>query len=143
VAVKNILLDTNAYVAFKRGQPEAVEIMQHAPSIGVNTVVLGELLGGFAVGKRTADNQQELQFFLASPRVIVLSVNENTAHYYATIYLDLRRKGKPIPTNDMWVAASALEHQFAIFTYDTHFDYIDGLIVVSSVADFLESETEG
>ena len=142
--MRNILLDTNAYVAFKQGRPEAIEITHYAPTLGINTVVLGELLSGFTVGKRTTENEQALRRFWASPRVIILPISEHTAHYYAEIYLNLRQKGKPIPTNDMWVAASVLQHQFAIFTYDSHFSYIDNLITGSSVKSFLqESEAEG
>ena len=63
--MRPILIDTNAYVAFKRGQPEALEVLRHAPSIGVNTVVLGELFAGFAVGARTEKNRKELAQFLA------------------------------------------------------------------------------
>jgi tRNA(fMet)-specific endonuclease VapC len=56
-------------------------------------------------------------------------VDEDTAEFYARVYWDLKRKGKPIPTNDLWVAASAMRHGLALFTYDGHFDNIDGLIL--------------
>ncbi len=132
----SILLDTNAYAAFKRGEPKAIDIMQHAHVIGINSIVLGELYCGFAAGKRNAENQQELKRFLDSPRVTLLPITENTAEYYAKVYLDLRRKGKPIPTNDMWVAASALQHGLAVFTYDHHFTAVDDLSIGASLADF-------
>jgi predicted nucleic acid-binding protein len=136
--MRNILLDTNAYAAFKQGQPEAVEILQRAPSIGINSIVLGELLGGFAAGQRVEENRHELRLFLASPRVVVLQISENTAEHYATVYLNLRRKGKPIPTNDMWIAASALQHRFVIFTYDRHYTHIDGLTAGSSLEELIQ-----
>lgn len=131
-----VLLDTNAYVAFKRGQPEAVSALQHAPRIAVNAVVLGELLSGFAVGSRAEDNRRELAEFLMSPRVEVLTITQQTAEQYAAIYLALKKAGTPIPTNDMWIAASALEHGATLFSYDTHFRAVQGLRLGMSLSDF-------
>ena len=79
MAVRQILLDTNAYAAFKRNLPEAVEVIRRAPLIGINTIVLGEFLAGFAVGTRESANKQELTSFLASPRVRLFGLDENTA----------------------------------------------------------------
>jgi tRNA(fMet)-specific endonuclease VapC len=64
VAVRQILLDTNAYAAFKRNLPEAVELIRRAPLVGINTIVLGELLAGFAVGTRESPNKQELNILV-------------------------------------------------------------------------------
>jgi tRNA(fMet)-specific endonuclease VapC len=78
VAVRDVLLDTNAYVAFKRGRPDAVDVLMHVPRIGMNSIVLGELLSGFAVGSREEANRQELQQFLASERVHQWKRNKNS-----------------------------------------------------------------
>ena len=137
MAVREILLDTNAYSAFKRNSPEATEIIQHAPVIGISSIVLGELLAGFGAGKREALNRQELNTFLSSKRVKRLAVDEGTSDYYAIIYRNLRQTGQPIPTNDMWIAAIALQHGFAVFTYDSHFQYVDGLQIGNRLADFI------
>ena len=137
MAIREILLDTNAYSAFKRNVPEALEIIRHAPVIGINSIVLGELLSGFAVGKREAINRQELKQFLSSKRVRLITVDEGTAEYYAIIYRDLRQKGEPIPTNDMWIAATALQHGMAVFTYDGHFQYVEGLNIGNRLSDFI------
>lgn len=137
MAIRNILLDTNAYVAFKQGLAEAVEVLQHAPRIGLNSIVLGELLSGFAVGRREQENRQELERFVVSDRVDQLVVDVGTAEHYATIYRDLRRRGRPIPTNDMWIAASALQHGLAIFSHDGHFHDVPGLTVGTRLADFV------
>jgi len=137
LALKNILLDTNAYSAFKRGDSASIEILRRAETIGVSSVVLGELLSGFAAGVREADNRRELNAFLESPRVTVLPVNEGTADFYARVYHALKRKGKPIPANDLWIAATAFQHGFAVFTYDQHFREVEGLIVGCSMAEFL------
>jgi tRNA(fMet)-specific endonuclease VapC len=137
VAVRDVLLDTNAYVAFKRGTPDAVDVLRHAPRIGMSSIVLGELLSGFAVGTREAENRQELEQFLASERVYQLVVDVATAAQYAVVYRELRRRGRPIPTNDMWIAATALQHGFAVFSYDGHFPEVPGLHVGTRLDDFL------
>jgi len=135
--VTGVLVDTNAYVAFKRGAPDALEVVRLAERLGLSVVVLGELLAGFALGSRESDNRRELAGFLDSPRASVLPVGEATAEFYARVYRGLRRKGTPIPTNDLWIAATALEHGLAIFTYERHFEAVDGLIVSRTGADFL------
>lgn len=137
MAIRSILLDTNAYTAFKRNLPEAVEIIRHVPYIYLNAVVIGELLGGFAAGTRATINQQELTLFMNSSRVRVIAVDEATADFYATVYFDLRKKGRPIPTNDLWIAASARQHNLAVFTYDAHFQAIDDLVAGRDLADFI------
>jgi tRNA(fMet)-specific endonuclease VapC len=135
--VRSVLLDANAYTAFKKGVPEAVEILRHAPLIGLDSIATGELLGGFAHGTREAWNRRQLEEFCASPRVQRFQIDEKTAELYAQIYADLRRQGRPIPTNDMWIAASALRHGLALFTYDSHFEYVAGLSTGSILEDFL------
>jgi len=127
--VKRILIDTNAYAAFKKNDTDAVNTLKAVEYIGINIVVLGELLSGFIGGTREAKNRKELDQFLDSPRVSLIQLDEETAEYYARVYWDLKRKGKPVPTNDIWVAASAMRHGLALFTYDEHFDNIDGLIL--------------
>ncbi len=126
--MRAVALDTNAYTAFKAGRPEAIEIIRAADIIGISAVVLGELLGGFAAGDREARNRGELRKFLSSPRVQIHTIGESTAGYYARIYASLRDKGRPIPTNDLWIAACALQYGVGLFSYDAHFSEIDALI---------------
>lgn len=125
--MRALLVDTNAYSAFMRGDAAMVEAIAHADRLHLNAVVLGELLGGFAAGTREAASRQELARFLASPRVGVLPVTTETADSYALVYSALRRKGTPIPANDLWIAASALEHGLGLLTLDAHFRAVDGL----------------
>jgi tRNA(fMet)-specific endonuclease VapC len=135
MAMRGILLDTNAYAAFKQGQAEAVEIIQRTPFLGINAVILGELLGGFAAGTREQQNRAELGRFLQVDRVRFLAVDQDTASFYALVYQNLKRKGRPIPTNDMWIAATAFQHSLAIFSYDNHFSVIDGIVVGSTPSE--------
>ena len=135
--MRPILVDTTAYAAFMLGDAAVVEVVAHAERICLNSIVLGELLGGFAAGTREAKNRKELARFLDSPRVEVVSVTAQTADSYALVYSGLRRKGQPIPTNDLWIAASALEHGAALLTRDSHFGQIDGLRCGQKLEDFL------
>ncbi|MCL1465507.1 hypothetical protein [Argonema galeatum] len=79
MAVRAISLDTNAYAAFKRNAPEAIEIIRNVPMIGINSIILGELLGGFVLGTKEAVNRRELKQFLSSSRVNLFSIDEETA----------------------------------------------------------------
>jgi len=67
--------------------------------------------------------------------VTLLPVDELTAERYAAVFIGLRKAGTPIPTNDMWVAASAIQHGLSLFTHDGHFRTIDGLRVGNTVAE--------
>ena len=135
--MRRVLVDTNAYTAFKTGESEIIAILQHADVIGISTIVLGELLAGFAIGSKSKKNLTELNEFLRTPRINIFSVDETTTNYYAEIYATLCRKGKPIPTNDLWIAATALQQGCKLCSYDKHFSYIDNLIVATELAGFL------
>ena len=135
--MRPILLDTNAYTDFMLGKDQIVELIALAERIYLNSTVLGELLGGFSVGKKTSQNRLELTKFLSSPRVTILSVTNNTADFYAEIYANLRRKGRPIPSNDMWIAASAMESSAILITRDSHFNHIENLRTGQTAADIM------
>jgi tRNA(fMet)-specific endonuclease VapC len=119
--VSRIFLDTSAYSAFKRGHPQIRHRIREASDIYLNSVVLGELRAGYLKGTRLAENLAELAQFLASPRVAVVVVDEETAERYAVIFDSLRRAGAMIPTNDIWIAASAMQCGSALLTTDPHF----------------------
>jgi len=135
--MKKILLDTNGYAAFKNGVDDAVEIIRLAEKIGMSVVVLGELIAGFVVGRKESQNRLELNEFLSSPRVSLLFVDDETTEYYARIFSQLREDGLPIPTNDLWIAATALQHGYAVFTYDKHFSAVNNLITCQTPSDIL------
>lgn len=135
--MRSLLVDTNAYVALLRGDREVVEVVAYAERLLLNSVVLGELLAGFEAGDRAARNRDELARFLDSPRVGVLAIGAATADSYALVYANLRRKGQPIPSNDLWIAASALEHGLGLLSLDAHFAHVDALRVGRRLKDFL------
>jgi len=123
-----ILLDTSAYVEFKRNNPEAVELITNADSVLFSAVVMGELLFGFRNGTRFRQNVKELQLFLAHEAVEFVPIGELTADRFSRIALELKRHGTPIPTNDIWIAAQAMEHGAELITSDQHFQRVPGLV---------------
>jgi len=135
--VKKILLDTNAYAAFKSGHKDVLTILQHADVIGMSVIVLGELTSGFQAGSKYKKNMAELTTFLASPRINVFNVDTTTVSFYAKIYSTLRKKGKPIPTNGLWIAATAMQQGCSLCSFDKHFQFVDNLVVVTTVGDLL------
>ena len=122
-----VLLDSNAYSHLKRGHRRIVDIVRNAEAILLPPVVVGELLYGFRCGSRTERNSREFRDFLEAPRVSVAAMSLVTADRYARVAAALRGKGRPIPTNDIWVAAHAMETGADLVSYDRHFDHVDGL----------------
>jgi len=116
-----IILDTSAYSLYLRGREEMRPVIQRADRILVNPIVLGELLAGFRLGKDSGRNRDLLDKFLASPRVGRLDIDAGTSERYAAIVAYLRTTGIPLPTNDIWIAASAMQHGLKVVTADAHF----------------------
>ena len=119
-----ILLDTSAYIAFLKGHPEIKQTIQKADEINLNPVVVGELLAGFMKGRRAAQNREILKEFMGSPRVRLMAIDEETSERYASIFNYLREKGTPIPTNDLWIAATAMQYGLRVVTTDRHFQQV-------------------
>jgi tRNA(fMet)-specific endonuclease VapC len=120
----NVALDTNAYSDFMRGNPARVQIFRTARHLHIPLIVLGELRAGFAAGNQAATNAANLLRFLNSPRVSILLPDEQTTHHYAQIYLQLRKKGSAIPSNDLWIAALVVQHNLVLCTSDPHFQHL-------------------
>jgi tRNA(fMet)-specific endonuclease VapC len=125
----NVLLDTSAYSALWRGHQTILNVMQRSETVAVSPVVLGELYSGFRAGTRWAENTAQLTQFLSKPSVRVLSITEETALRYAEVDVYLRKKGRPIPRNDVWIAATAMEHGLQLLTLDGHFREIPLLLI--------------
>ena len=122
-----IALDTNRYVDFTRGVPEAVEPLRRAERIYLPMIVLAELRAGFACGTRALENERNLVRFLNRPRVEVLAPDEETSQHHARLYRQLRVQGTPIPTNDLWIAALVVQHDLLLLARDAHFDHLPQL----------------
>jgi tRNA(fMet)-specific endonuclease VapC len=127
--MRKVLIDTNVYTAFKANQERIVKAFTTLDYIGMDITVLAELLSGFKLGTREKENRRELERFLNVPRVHLLNHDNDTAEFYSEIFREMRRKRKPIPANDIWIAAAALQHGLGLFTLDRHFADISGLLL--------------
>ena len=123
-----ILLDTTAYVGFKRNNVETVEIVLQAEQVLFSPVVLGELMFGFRNGTRFKENMADLNHFLEHESVRLVEVGKITSDRYSRIAAGLKRQGTPIPSNDIWIAAQTMEHGAELITFDQHFETIGGLV---------------
>jgi len=122
-----VLLDTSAYAQFRRGHPAAVEVLVAAERVFLSTVTLGELEAGFALGSRPDENRHMLRDFLDEPFVTVVPVDREVARRYGALFSALRRAGTPIPTNDIWIAATALHAGAQVVTFDADFTLVPDL----------------
>jgi len=118
-----------------RGAEAAVRMLQDAHLVAFSPIVLGELRYGFLGGRLAELNEAALQDFLRRPRVRVLPIGEETSHRYALILDYLRKHGRPVPTNDMWLAASAMEFGMTLLTADRHFQWMPQISVATLPLD--------
>lgn len=123
-----ILLDTSGYIRYFKGAPAFVRRVSGAGRILISPIALGELILGFRKGARFEQNMDNLDRFLQKEAVEQVPIIDVTADRYARIALQLRLQGTPIPSNDMWLAAQAMEHAAELVTSDRHFERIPGLV---------------
>lgn len=129
--MKKILIDTNIYSDAMRGKGYAVDILRRNEQLLFSPIVIGELLVGFKRGNQEEKNKRELKDFLSRERVYELSISSDTSEFYAFILEQLKKQGTQIPTNDIWIAASAMENGAAIASRDEHFLRINGIMVIA------------
>jgi tRNA(fMet)-specific endonuclease VapC len=130
--LRRVLLDTSAYSLLMRGRKEVSALLDASDEVYLPAVVIGELLAGFKKGNSEQRNREILDRFMAVPSVMILPLDEETGERYAVILDFLRRQGSPIPTNDLWIAASAMQHGLVLISADRHF-----LKLPQVVTDFL------
>jgi tRNA(fMet)-specific endonuclease VapC len=104
-----------------------LDSLARAGRVYVPVFVLGELLAGFRLGTKEKPNRQLLERFLTKPTVAILDATRETAEYFGLIKSTLKKAGQPIPLNDVWIAAQALETGSVLITYDSHFAIVPGL----------------
>lgn len=126
-AIDRLVLDTSAYSHLRKGNPEVVTNLTTAVQVSIPVIVLGELEVAFELGSRAAENRRVLAELLAEPFVNVLDVTPTTVRYYARVFVSLRNAGTPIPLNDVWIAASTLECQGRLLTFDGDFLHVPAL----------------
>lgn len=120
-----MILDTNALSAVADNEPSAVRIFSQAATIELPVIVLGEYRFGIAHSRRRNDYEKWLGELTAATRV--LPVDDETSSQYARIRAELKKAGRPIPSNDLWIAALARQHRFSLMSQDQHFDAVQGL----------------
>jgi tRNA(fMet)-specific endonuclease VapC len=122
-----LALDTSAYSRFRAGDERVHDLLAAAEIVLISTIVLGELYGVFELGSRSRENRVTLSEFLNEPFVRVIPVSADVARQYGRVYAALRRSGAPIPANDMWIAASAIDQGACLLTFDRDFEHVAGL----------------
>jgi len=128
--IKRVLIDTNIYIEFLRGNENINNILSSADFIAFSVISIGEILAGFKIWSDEKKYLNELDEFLYSPRLIIYDIDSETSEFYAKIYNELRIAGNPVPTNDMWIAALALQHGIKLLTNDRHFTKVAGLFLI-------------
>ncbi len=131
--MKKILLDTNAYTKLLLGDEIILNALAKADKIYISTISLGELFAGFKEGIKEKENKKLLEKFLGKPQVEVIDVDKETAEIFGEIKYKLIKIGKPLPINDVWIAACAIEEGAVIVTYDKHFISVPGARVWDSL----------
>ena len=125
--MNRILLDTNAYTAFLTGDERVLNALTEAETAFLSAIVIGELYAGFCGGNRLKENRALLARFLQKSNVRVLDVTAETGEVFGQIKNELQKAGTPIPLNDVWLAAQAMETGSVIVSFDAHFDQVSGL----------------
>lgn len=125
--MKHIVLDTNAYSNLLTGSETVLTALCEAETVYMSIFVLGELYTGFKGGSKELLNGKILESFLMKQSVKILNATRETAEVFAELKTSLQKKGSPIPINDIWIAAHAIESGSVLVTFDKHFTAINGL----------------
>ena len=124
-----IALDTNRLTDLFQGDAGLADQLAYCDEVWIPLVVLAEIKAGFYGGTQRSRNEALLQALLATATVGVLMPARETAEHYARVFVQLKRAGTPIPDNDLWIAAMALEHNLTLITRDLHFERIPQLLL--------------
>jgi tRNA(fMet)-specific endonuclease VapC len=120
-----VIVDTNALSAIADERDRIREVLGNAAALAIPVIAIGEYRSGIALSRDAARYREWLdEFILAS---LVLEIDESTTRHYADIVLEIRRIGKPIPTNDIWIAALCRQHGLPLLSKDRHFDAVKRL----------------
>lgn len=141
-AIPRLVLDTSAYSRLRAGDSRVRDFVAAAEVVLVPVIVLGELHGAFELGTRGRENHVALSEFLAEPFVAVVPASTSVARHYGRVFAALRRAGTPIPVNDMWIAATAIDQGGCLLTFDTDFHQVHLLdrLVLEGVEPGMEED---
>lgn len=116
------LIDTNIAIAFLDGEQAVVDRILESDDTYISVITVGELYSGASYSKNVSENLLRIDRLLQW--AILLEVNQSTAAVYGSIKSDLRKIGRPIPDNDLWIASSARQHDLALASRDSHFSVV-------------------
>ncbi len=119
------LLDTNIVISLFANDSSVINHLRAPSEVFIPVIVVGELYYGARKSDRVEKNLERIEEFVAFNNVI--SCDSDTAFYYGELKVKLRQKGRPIPENDIWIAALAFQHNFSLVSRDEHFEVVDGL----------------
>jgi len=122
-----LLVDSNRFIDFCAGVEDVVEQLESAAAVFIPFIVLGEIRAGGLVTKRGQNQVKVLQLLLQQPGVEIAHSSDATCHHYAALFAQLRKAGTPIPTNDLWIAALAVELGLVVYSRDRHFHFLPQL----------------
>ncbi len=123
------LLDTNIIIGLFADEEAVKNNFAQADAVFIPSIVAGELNYGARKSARTTKNLERIDELVAESAVLVCDVE--TAQYYGEVKNKLRLKGRPLPENDIWIAALALQYNLTLVTRDTHFQEIKNLQTVA------------
>lgn len=123
--IPQLILDTNAVSEFADSEPAILELLAGVQRIALPVVVVGEYRFGIGRSRHATDYNHWLNRLIIESNV--LDITDQTTHHYAGIWLDLRQIGKPIPMNDVWIAALCRQHDLPLLSRDRHFDLVSGI----------------
>jgi tRNA(fMet)-specific endonuclease VapC len=124
-----VALDTNRLTDLFQGDSELADRLAECDEVWLPLMVLAEIKAGFYGGTQQHRNEGLLQSFLTKSTVGIILPARETAEHYARLFVQLKRAGTPIPDNDLWIAALALEHDLQLITRDRHFKSIPQLLL--------------
>ena len=118
-------MDTNGLFALADGESTLEPILREAAEVALPVIVLGE----FRYGVRQSRDRQRYEQWLTESlgNFRILDVDETTAASYATVRMELKKAGTPIPSNDVWIAALCRQHSLFLLSRDRHFDLVVGI----------------
>jgi predicted nucleic acid-binding protein len=120
-----LIVDTNALSAVADGEAPVMELVGGAERVAVPVIVLGEYRLGIAQSRHRTTYESWLREWIAA--MTVREIDDGTTHSYSAIGLELKKKSKPIPTSDLWIAALCRQHSLPLVRRDRHFDFVAGL----------------
>jgi tRNA(fMet)-specific endonuclease VapC len=127
-----ILLDSNRFIDYCAGDEEVTARLETTAAICIPFIVVAEIRAGALLTKRGLSQVRALNAMIQQPGVSVVHTTDTTCHHYAALYARLRAAGTPIPTNDLWIAALAIELGLVLYSRDAHFEHFPEIPRIST-----------